>query len=213
MENMKRGFTLIEVSIFLAISALLFFGVTIGVQNSVSQQRNNDSVQSFMEFLRGVYSGATNVRNTRENGGTSDESALYGRMAVFGDGDEVKVYSVIGNVNADDLNNLNAKASDQVDEYTPKWGASINGIDGDDLKGRLLVIRDPSNGVMSTYWKAGDSSDGGIVFNSTNGFSTTEVNFCLRPEGSQRAFDIRIAAGSRNASGIALYTDEGNQCK
>ena len=61
MKRIKGGFTLIEVSLFLAITGLLFLGVTIGVQNSIFQQRYNDSVQNFVEFLRSAYSKTENV--------------------------------------------------------------------------------------------------------------------------------------------------------
>ena len=44
MIKSKRGFTLIEVAIFLAITGALFVSVAVGVQNSVYQQRISDSV-------------------------------------------------------------------------------------------------------------------------------------------------------------------------
>ena len=39
MLGKKRGFTMIEVALFLAITGALFAGVTVGVQNSIFQQR------------------------------------------------------------------------------------------------------------------------------------------------------------------------------
>ncbi|MBR3336275.1 MAG: type II secretion system protein, partial [Bacillus sp. (in: Bacteria)] len=64
MQRIRRGFTLIEVSIFLAITGLLFAMVVIGVQNSISQQRFNDVVQNYVEFLRSIYAGVTNVQSS-----------------------------------------------------------------------------------------------------------------------------------------------------
>ena len=107
MKKGKRGFTLIEVSLFLAISGLLFLGVTIGVQNSIYQQRKNDTVQNFVEFLRGVYGEVTNVQNATAQG--RSDQAMYGRLVTFGEShdlagnpvasrNEAFVYTVIGKV-------------------------------------------------------------------------------------------------------------------
>ena len=63
-RRVRRGFTLVEVSLFLAVTGLLFIGIVAGVQGSMSQQRYNDSVQSFAEFLRSAYSQVMNVENS-----------------------------------------------------------------------------------------------------------------------------------------------------
>lgn len=112
MKKGKRGFTLVEVSIFLAITGVLFMAVTVGVQNSVYQQRNNDSVQNFMEFLRKAYSETTNVQNNKGAGGGRTEKAIYGKLITFGEkydlagnqvnggnaGNQLFMYTVVGNV-------------------------------------------------------------------------------------------------------------------
>ena len=53
---MKQGFTLVEISLFLAITGFIFIGIVLGIQNSLFQQKYNDSTQGFAEFLRTVYS-------------------------------------------------------------------------------------------------------------------------------------------------------------
>ena len=108
MIKSKRGFTLIEVAIFLAITGALFVSVAVGVQNSVYQQRINDSVQNFMEFLRAAYAEVSDVQNAA--GGRS-EKVIYGKLITFGEkynlagdrisegelpGNEAFVYTVIG---------------------------------------------------------------------------------------------------------------------
>lgn len=84
MSRLKRGFTIIEVSIFLAVTGLLFIGITVGVQNSIFHQRYNDAVQSFADFLRGVYDGVLNVQGS---GYGRSEKIVYGKMIVFDSGD------------------------------------------------------------------------------------------------------------------------------
>lgn len=151
MKKGKLGFTLVEVALFLAISGLLFFGITIGVQNSVNQQRKNDSVQSFMEFLRGIYDEVLNVQNT-PSGGKSDR-AIYGKLVTFGEStnlagvknndNAIFTYTVIGEIGkpsaADALGGLKglkatvAKSDENGEKklagfassYTPKWSAQI----------------------------------------------------------------------------------------
>lgn len=115
MRKILGGFTLIEVTLFLAITGLLFLGVTIGVQNSIFQQRYNDSVQSFVDFLRSSYAETMNIQGINSEGGNT-EYAVYGKLLVFGeecklgglgyncdrnDDDLVFSYDVIGNANTE----------------------------------------------------------------------------------------------------------------
>ena len=102
----RFGFTLIEVSLFLAVSGLLLMGIIIGTQNSINAQRFNDATQNFMEFLRTVYS---EVENPQSPGDGRSDYAIYGRLISFGqttalDGSNIPsyeqriyVYDVIGN--------------------------------------------------------------------------------------------------------------------
>ena len=156
MKDSKSGFTLVEVSLFLAVTALLFLGVTIGVRSSVFQQRYNDSVQNFAEFLRSVYSESTNVEHIGT--GRSDQ-AIYGKMITFGEtydlsgkkieGDEDRIfsYTVVGDVGdmgtggnvLDTLKKLKAnvaikegsayKLAGIPQVYIPRWGANIQTTD------------------------------------------------------------------------------------
>ena len=151
MKESKRGFTLVEVAIFLGITGLLFLGVTAGVQASIYQQRRNDSIENFIEFLRGVYSGVENVQNDPIRG--NSEKAVYGKLVTFGETvdlagntlssgnqNRIYVYTVVGNVvdtslsSGCTLSSLNNLAVNVVDngnlakyayEYIPKWGAVI----------------------------------------------------------------------------------------
>lgn len=111
MKLKRRGFTLIEVSLFLALTGALFVMVAVGVANSIYQQRFNDAVQDFAEFFRGVYGGAENVQNNI-GGGRSEDKAIYGKLVVFGaeedlagaedsniDKQAIFTYDVIGGIN------------------------------------------------------------------------------------------------------------------
>ena len=158
MKRARRGFTLVEVMLFLAITGLLFLGVTIGVQNSIYQQRFNDSTQGVAEFLRSAYASVANVQGI---GDGRSGRAIYGKVVTFGE-DEGKIYTydVVGE--ADDIVGASGSTLEllrdsranvvapvkvresgsteyyevgmagMVDEYTPKWGAALQPACGED---------------------------------------------------------------------------------
>lgn len=102
---MRRGFTIIEVSLFLAITGLLFVGITVGTQNSINQQRESDAVNGFVDFLRNVYSEVSNPQSTGQ--GNSD-LAIYGKIITIGESinlngeannnNEVFTYDIVGDI-------------------------------------------------------------------------------------------------------------------
>jgi len=178
MENNKRGFTLIEVAIFLAVTGALFAAITIGVQNSIYQQRYNDVVDNFVDFLGDLYSEVVNVES--EGNGRS-EKAIYGKLVTFGednneDGKQIiYAYNVIAKaVNSWDpdynsattiglIKELDAnvvRKNDEetgyvpigiVKEYTPRWAARIQSKAFEDYKGSLLILRSAQTGTVRTY--------------------------------------------------------------
>ena len=153
MSKSRKGFTLIEVALFLVITGALFASVVIGVQNSIYQQRFNDSVQSYVEFLRRVYSGVTNVENI---GSGRSTYAIYGKLVTFNSANDsgdalenpekgtnvIHVYNVVGRISdigtgnvLDTLKALNADVviSDGdlphtagiIESFIPKWASRI----------------------------------------------------------------------------------------
>lgn len=108
MIHKRKGFTLVEIALFLAITGLLFVGIIVGTNNSIFQQRFTDSVQNYAEFLRSIYS---EVSNPQSVGNGRSETAIYGKLISFGqttglDGEEfsdvraqkIYVYDVVGEV-------------------------------------------------------------------------------------------------------------------
>ena len=187
MKKVRRGFTLVEVALFLAITAAIFVGIAVGTQNSIFQQRYNDAVQNFAEFLRSVYSQVTNVQS--EGSGRS-EKAIYGKLVVFGEVGEgsdkknkITTYNVIGDVGEvgggdvlQRLITLNANVIAEnaggyqevgfVENYQPRWASQIQTDKGWDedpagryniFTGLLLIVRHPSSGTVYTYVAEGDT--------------------------------------------------------
>ncbi len=182
MKRSITGFTLIEVAIFLAVTGALFAAVTIGVQNSIYQQRYNDVVQGFVDFLSNMYSEVVSVQS---NGNGRSDEAIYGKLITFGDyktedADTSKqiihTYDVLAKaVNSWEVGNLSTlellkadsmgtnvvrvndeglyELADISEDYTPRWAAKIEKTDKfEDFVGSLLIVRNAQNGVVQTYY-------------------------------------------------------------
>jgi len=138
-QKVIRGFTIIEVSLFIAISGLLFAGLAIGTSTNVARQRYNDAVNDFVDFLQDVYGQVENVENANtssdkftrygcstvkfkkndlaEYGGRSD-CAIYGKIIIFGqeDGENVEVYDLIGESIGTIKNSSNKTYQNMIDD-------------------------------------------------------------------------------------------------
>ncbi len=87
MKKFKKGFTLIEVVLFLAISAAMFAAVMNGVATNVAKRRYKDTVDGVVEEIKNAYSAAINVENYRRNTENSSffcsiSSAFNGHSAI-----------------------------------------------------------------------------------------------------------------------------------
>ncbi|MBR3220491.1 hypothetical protein IKF76_01325 [Candidatus Saccharibacteria bacterium] len=64
-KGAHKGFTIVEVTLFLAVTGALLAGILAGSVSSIKRHRYNDSVNDFVEFLRRTYSEVVNVENER----------------------------------------------------------------------------------------------------------------------------------------------------
>ena len=79
--RLKKGFTIIEVVLFLAISAAIFAAVMSNTSSAVARRRYNETVSGFVEELRNAYSATVNVENYRVK--TEDSSYFCSVTAGF----------------------------------------------------------------------------------------------------------------------------------
>lgn len=121
-EAERQGFTMLEVTLVLALTGLLLIGLLGGTAAAIQAQRYNDSVRSYAEYLRTIYSevinptslgsGNSSNKNDIEGGGNF---AIYGKVLVFGynygpgtsnEDDTRSVYSatLIGSADVPDIN-------------------------------------------------------------------------------------------------------------
>lgn len=173
-KSSKSGFTIIEVSLFLAITGLLLIGLLGGTYASIATQRYNDSVRSFAEFLRQVFGEVISPETL--GGGNSNQSAIYGKIIVFGLDNTTTAYTatLIGDVKIPDtsggfmneLRTVNARlfcgiegtapgSEDQestVSQYTPLWQTRITAPDNSIFEGTVIIARSPTSGTIHTYY-------------------------------------------------------------
>ena len=132
----KSGFTIIEVSLFLAISGILMMGIIATTAGTINRHRYDDSVQDFYSYLTGLYSSATNAQNTDEacsddinNKCGRSETAIYGYIAIFGsesDSSTVRAYNLKGKA---DISPSNNNLIDALKEA--KIDIALNSVDGE----------------------------------------------------------------------------------
>ena len=179
MRKARKGFTIIEVVIFLAITGIIFMAIVAGTRNVMSRQRYNDTTQNFAEFLRGVYSKLTSIEN---HGDGRSDKAIYGKLITFGEAlnfageanndNEIFVYDIIGDAASsggggnDVLDTLIALNADVVkvvgtnnidyagikESYLPKWMARVEKTDSHDLyRGSVIIVRSATSGTIYTF--------------------------------------------------------------
>ena len=76
MGAFRKGFTIIEVMLFLALSGLLLVGILGGLGGNIARQRYNDAVQDTVNMLRDQYSFVTDTEiSIRYN---KNDASCYG---------------------------------------------------------------------------------------------------------------------------------------
>lgn len=153
--NTQRGFTFIEVMLFLAVTGLLAMGILMGSGATINQQRYRDSVNTLKSYIQQQYSEVTSVTNSRDanwqcdsNGAVTDtggpageprgrsDCVMLGRLITIGDtgkqltSSSVSAYRTAGVATAssdiDELKNYRLAASPiDQDETEISWGAEV----------------------------------------------------------------------------------------
>lgn len=233
----KTGFTLLEVSLFLALSGILLVGIISSTRHNLARQRYNNAVQEYAEFLRGLYSSTIYTQNTSETNGRSD-NAIYGKLVIFGNTEDiynpsiVYTYDIIGRaINSTDSLGISTlqpiemlKDLDKIEKirlenlttYQPKWGASIRNTDGSLYTGALLIFRSPILGTIFTYSSTDPNlTIDNINFQESNFDNRADVDFCIDSDDRQNTIgssfqDIRIISPAHNSSAVSLINVDSN---
>lgn len=176
----QAGFTIIEVSLFLAITGLLFLIAVLGTGNTIRNVRFTDSGRSLESFVQKQYDDIINGVNTRDDqisciSGTISTSAsqevgtsnclLIGKLIVFWQNNSnVSYYDVIGTepstvnyaqTDEDLITSFDPKAvTASESKYSIPWGAYPSGfkrLSDNSATNALLLVRSPKSTRIVSY--------------------------------------------------------------
>lgn len=178
----QRGFTIIEVLLFLSISGLMFVALMAGVSTNINQQRYRDSVTSLGGLFQQQYAEVSNTRNGRDDNWRCDASiveqdlsngeargasdcVLLGRyIRAVDNGTRVEIGSVVGTEPA--TGTVLQSDSIALAAYQPKlstfeqttreleWGAVLRDADDRAANFTILILRSPLSGLVRTFANA-----------------------------------------------------------
>lgn len=177
----QSGYTVIEVTLFLAISGLLFLIAVIGTGNTIRAVRFSDSGRALHAFVQKKYDDIINGVNPREGNeacnagnvstgsnqtpGTSN-CLLMGKLLVFEQGSyQLNTYNIIGTEPAQV--DLGKSDEDLVVDFAPKvvtnvgvadydvpWEAAFSGfkrLSDNQATNALALIRSPRSTRILSY--------------------------------------------------------------
>ncbi|MDO4712898.1 MAG: type II secretion system protein [Candidatus Saccharibacteria bacterium] len=163
MTGRCRGFTIIEVMLFLAISGSLAVALLIGTSLAIQRQQYRDAVQSFAGFLSDQYAKVLHVENER----TAKTCPLTGSLETLrGQSDCVIIGRYIASVGPTDTVDGSRYAAypvyarkvgstwryalGEAAPYALNWGVKTRFSMQGELSARiaLLMYRDPENGQI-----------------------------------------------------------------
>ena len=243
MKKNRQGVTMIETSLFIALSAALVAGLMFGTSSIIKNQRFNDSAEDFAQFLRTAYNSVNNV--STQGSGNSNE-AIYGKILFFNE-NKITVYTIAGDatmLTGDPLDALSAAKADFIKSndngevkyygeptvYTVQWQDVIQSTDGGNPR-PIIITTSPVSNIINTYELKTtaklDEADFNTGFtlsnlwtkanNTANGgmIVANSINFCLKSDNSSKRRNVRIHANAHNSSAVEIVNldDKDNECE
>jgi type II secretory pathway pseudopilin PulG len=233
-----RGFTIIEVMLFLAVTGMLTLGVLVGSGRTITQQRYRDSVGSLKGFIQEQYNQATNVVNgdtsnpvcertgnslqfddgTLQPRGTS-ECLVLGRYLLI-EPTKVTAYAVIGQPTTSDegiddvaaLRNYVLSTSRDFEVEDVAWGATV--VRPRTTIGQttsLLILRSPLSGSIVTFVTDGNQPPSSMLDSG----NMAQKDLCVDSGGGRvtsRRLAVRINARATSQSSIEIPLEGDNVC-
>ena len=231
-RQQRRGFTIIELVLVLAISGAMLVGILATAGTAITVQRYKDSVNSAVDYFQGQYNLVTNVRNSRGNPGVCDvtggivqstttTSRGQSNCVVVGQvlrGQDGQIWSkalyatkivdtstdIVSDIqNAGIIENTNPNA---IDTYTLEWGATLKNAGSASNGFAIAIVRSPVSGLITTFVnQTGSSLSLTEILTARN--ANTDAKFCVIPSGNitsvaSEALGVAIARGTSNSSGV-----------
>lgn len=240
-ENQK-GFTIIETTLFLAVSALLFVSLFGGISLAVQRQRYSDSVNSVHNFLQKQFNETLNVVNNRDDDKCPPSTATIGasNCIVMGkaiqfhpgasDSDKIETFTIIGEdpnlpdgqeAKITDYNPQIIDNDNNAQEYLIPWAAQVTAAKllttptAANIT-TILLLRYPESGATFLY--AVDSPplnttlDNSYINDDNRIGSNHEAAICLHSQDMAGAYARINFTGSGSQDGVIADFDQGNNC-
>lgn len=197
MLESAKGFTIVEVSIFLAVSGLLLLTMFIGTGSMVSRQRFTDTTDSLQTFFQSQYDEVVNGVNVStaptECGGATGASGqstclLVGKLLTIPAGSTtISSNYIISTTTPTNTSTPQAELSTAslkvintgASTYELKWGAQVSNVTRSSDRSTASVntaafIRLPSSGRIVQLYYSG-TSDLTAGLNGTGAPPTTGI--------------------------------------
>lgn len=192
-----RGFTILEVILFLAISGVLTAMLLVGMGSAIQRQQYREAVQSYAGFVRGQYSRVINVQNDRlhgnvcpisgtDSGASSNrgqsECVILGRYikTIDNTGSQYGAYPVYAAYTG---SGWVYGLGDEDTSYSAQWSTKTRFADQDDGHSAIsiLMYRHPDMGnlVVRTDTNSYTNSNIGDFINSTDANLVGQEEICI----------------------------------
>lgn len=235
-----RGFTIIEVMLFLGVSGGLLIALMVGVSTNINQQRYRDSVTSLSGLLQQQYSEVSNTRNARNDGwrcadsvaeqdlesgqgrGTTDCVLLGRYIRSLANGTQIEVGNIIGSepssalVPDGDSAALAAYrprlSTFEQETYTPEWNARLVDTESHAANFSIAILRSPQSGLVRTFGLLGPMP-ANVIDMLTEDAARQKVVSCVIPDGFTIGLLLAVVVDPATAgpNGVSVRGD-GNGC-
>ncbi|NCU38016.1 hypothetical protein EOL96_03120 [Candidatus Saccharibacteria bacterium] len=230
-QGALKGFTIIEVILFFAITGLIMSVMLIGISNGLNQERYRDASTSLVGYFQEQYSNVANVSNSRASTdmcpgsllttdrGTSD-CFIVGRIITStASGAVIESRRVFATVEVTPEEASAASMSDlqilqnsvlrpdtAADSYTMEWGTKLinpSSSPAGDRTFTLMIVRVPTNGAIHTYlMNIANRTPQQMVTVAPPAQPTGEFVACLEPAG--------LIKPTQSYTGIQIVADSAN---
>lgn len=216
----ERGFTVIELMLFLAISGLLLVGLMVGVGNNITQQRYRDEVVSFKSLIQNQYSEVLTPQNVSsqvicdgaaaDDRGTTDCVILGRAIQIDNDGSRLTISNVVGSEPAE--LDFSKSDLDALKEYNPAVVQDDNrqvenlndvirntkrgGTGGGPASVTILILRSPVSGLMKVF---------GLT-DMSNGLDSPAANLSFCVGGDTGSMPRQVVSLNPNIAGSGAIT-------
>lgn len=235
-----RGFTIIEVMLFLAVSGALLISLMVGVSTNINQQRYRDSVTSLSGIMQQQYSEVSNTRNARddtwrcanslaeqdpENGqgrGTTECVVLGRYIRTLDNGRRLELGNIIGSVPTgtalpDGDSAVLAAYRPRVstfnqEAYVPEWNARLQDTENHVANFAVAILRSPQSGLIRTFAFLGPMP-ADVTDMLTEDSARQVVTSCVVPDGFAIGSPLAVVLDPTTAgpNGVSIRGD-GNGC-